>query len=155
VAPSARGNTLLPPNSERASGRSGPPSARGARNSTPPSSRSSRTTLAPTPSSGRRSTIAPARDAAREEQVQEEFHLRVGEAIRSRRQARGWTQVGLAERASLSSNYVARLERGELGPSLYVAHRISRALGVSINDLLVPLSLAPSLVRPARRSTAR
>lgn len=62
----------------------------------------------------------------------EEFALLVGERIRSIRQARGWTQAELAEAARLSSNYVARLERGELGPSLYVASKLAEALGVAL-----------------------
>jgi transcriptional regulator with XRE-family HTH domain len=48
---------------------------------------------------------------------------------------KGWTQVQLADAAGLSSNYVARLERGELGASLYVALRLAEALGISLNGL--------------------
>jgi transcriptional regulator with XRE-family HTH domain len=62
----------------------------------------------------------------------------VGESIRTLRQERGWTQVQLAEAASLSPNYIARLERGELGPSLFVAHQISEALEVDLETLLSP-----------------
>src|SRR5579862_5767243 len=50
----------------------------------------------------------------------------VGEAVRRHRQSAGYTQVQLAEAAGLSPNYVARLERGELGPSLFVAHLLAR-----------------------------
>lgn len=46
------------------------------------------------------------------------------------------TQVQIAERAGLSSNYVARLERGELGPSLFVATRLAEALEVSVDQLV-------------------
>lgn len=60
---------------------------------------------------------------------------------------RAWTQAELAEHASLSSNYVARLERGELGASLWVAHRIARALGTSLDALLANQPVAPALVR--------
>lgn len=76
-----------------------------------------------------------------------EFAGAVGERIRSARQERGWTQAELAERAGLSVNYVARLERGELGPSLFVAHRIAEALRVSLEELVS--------ARPVRRSDAR
>jgi transcriptional regulator with XRE-family HTH domain len=64
------------------------------------------------------------------------FASGVGEGVRNARQARGWTQAELAERAGLSANYVARLERGELGASLFVAHRLCDALGIDVSDLL-------------------
>lgn len=63
------------------------------------------------------------------------FASGVGEVIRRERLAHKWTQAALAEHAGLSPNYVARLERGELGPSLFVARRIAEALGISIDML--------------------
>jgi transcriptional regulator with XRE-family HTH domain len=63
------------------------------------------------------------------------FAAVVGDGVRRHRQALGWTQVQLAEAAGLSPNYVARLERGELGPSFFVAHQLSRTLGIPVNDL--------------------
>jgi transcriptional regulator with XRE-family HTH domain len=62
------------------------------------------------------------------------FAAVVGEGVRRHRQAAGWTQVQLAEAAGLSPNYVARLERGELGPSLFVAHQLSRTFGVPVGN---------------------
>ena len=69
-----------------------------------------------------------------------EFSATVGEAIRWARQERGWTQVQLAQAASLSPNYVARLERGELGPSLFVARQICDALEMDVEALFSPSS---------------
>jgi transcriptional regulator with XRE-family HTH domain len=63
------------------------------------------------------------------------FAAVVGDGVRRHRQAVGWTQVQLAEAAGLSPNYVARLERGELGPSFFVAHQLSRTLGIPVSDL--------------------
>jgi transcriptional regulator with XRE-family HTH domain len=63
------------------------------------------------------------------------FAAVVGDGVRRHRQALGWTQVQLAESAGLSPNYIARLERGELGPSFFVAHQLSRTLGVPVGDL--------------------
>ncbi len=79
------------------------------------------------------------------------FAASVGERIRVARQKLGWTQVELAEAASLSSNYVARLERGELGPSLMVACRIAEALGIGVDSLV---SAASSASRSTRRRVA-
>lgn len=56
-----------------------------------------------------------------------------GERVRLARQLKGWTQVVLAESAGVSSNYVARLEHGELGASLEVATRIAEALGITLD----------------------
>jgi ribosome-binding protein aMBF1 (putative translation factor) len=75
------------------------------------------------------------------------FSERVGEAIRAARHVRAWTQAELAEQAALSSNYVARLERGELGASLWVAHRLAQALGTTIDALLANAKTAPPLAR--------
>ena len=66
------------------------------------------------------------------------FTAAVGEAIRRARQERGWTQVELAEKAGLSSNYVARLERGEVGPSLFVAQKLCEALDTDLDALTAP-----------------
>ena len=66
------------------------------------------------------------------------FNVIVGEAIRRSRQEHGWTQAFLAEQAGLSPNYIARLERGELGPSLFVANRICMALEIELEFLVTP-----------------
>jgi ribosome-binding protein aMBF1 (putative translation factor) len=77
------------------------------------------------------------------------FAASVGEGVRRARQARGWTQVQLAEAAGLSPNYVARLERGELGPSFFVANQLCESLGIDVNELLHPV------VPPARTTRRR
>ena len=64
------------------------------------------------------------------------FATTVGEGVRRARQAHGWTQAELAERSGFSANYVARLERGELGASLFVAHQLCDALGIDVSELL-------------------
>ena len=78
------------------------------------------------------------------------FASGVGDAVRRARQTHGWTQAQLAEAAGLSPNYVARLERGELGPSLFVAHQLCDALGIDV-DALLP-STAPPLRSTRRRA---
>lgn len=71
----------------------------------------------------------------------------VGKAVREARRVRTWTQVELATRAELSSNYVARLERGEVSPSLWVAHRLARALGIGLDALLAAAPAPPPIAR--------
>jgi len=77
------------------------------------------------------------------------FAIGVGEGVRRARQARGWTQVQLAEAAGLSPNYVARLERGELGPSFFVASQLCDSLQIDVNELL------HGAVPPARTTRRR
>jgi len=75
------------------------------------------------------------------------FNTIVGEGIRRARQAHGWTQAFLAMEARLSPNYVARLERGELGPSLFVASRICEALAIEVEALVGPRQAPSALAR--------
>ena len=79
------------------------------------------------------------------------FNTVVGDAIRKARQEHGWTQAFLAERARLSPNYIARLERGELGPSLFVANRICEALAIDLEVLVGPPAGAASTRKTAKR----
>lgn len=102
--------------------------------------------------SGRRPKFDP--DVRSAEASQDEHHAfngLVGEGIRRARQERGWTQAFLAGEARLSPNYVARLERGELGPSLFVASRICEALAMPIDHLVG----APGSGSPKRSTTKR
>jgi transcriptional regulator with XRE-family HTH domain len=57
--------------------------------------------------------------------------------------------VELAEAAGLSPNYIARLERGELGPSFFVAQQIAQALEISLETLTQPP--ARTIARSGRR----
>ena len=97
------------------------------------------------------------RDASRSSSDNQEehrsFNVIVGEAIRRSRQEHGWTQAALAEQAGLSPNYIARLERGELGPSFYVATRICGALAIDLSVLTVPGPAGEVL--PARTTMKR
>lgn len=82
------------------------------------------------------------------------FNVTVGEAIRRSRQEHGWTQAFLAEQAGLSPNYIARLERGELGPSLFVANRICGALTIALEVLVTP-TVGGAITTTTRRTTTK
>jgi ribosome-binding protein aMBF1 (putative translation factor) len=94
--------------------------------------------------SGRRPKFDPEQREVRgpsdEQDEHRSFNVTVGEAIRRSRQEHGWTQAFLAEQAGLSPNYIARLERGELGPSLFVANRICSALTIELEVLVTPVT---------------
>ena len=59
----------------------------------------------------------------------------VGTNVHKNRVKQGFTQERLADRVSLSSDYLSRLELGKENPTVDVLHRISSALGVRITSL--------------------
>ncbi|TKJ43026.1 hypothetical protein CEE36_05950 [candidate division TA06 bacterium B3_TA06] len=61
---------------------------------------------------------------------------KVGEEIRRRRRALGWSQEKLAEKAGISFKYVSKIELGFSNPSVTILNRIAVALKTSPNDLL-------------------
>lgn len=75
----------------------------------------------------------------------------IGERIKARREALGWSLSKLAEEAGVSKGYLWSLEKGEVksrpsGPTL---DRIAEALGVTMSDLLGRgLLTEPSQQRP-------
>jgi transcriptional regulator with XRE-family HTH domain len=63
---------------------------------------------------------------------------RFRERMRARRIAASWSANALARRAHITKGYVGRVERGEQIPSLEIAARIAKALGVKLSDLTDP-----------------
>lgn len=58
-----------------------------------------------------------------------------GHNVRRLRLQRGLSQVELAKQVGVWQTYISRIERGDT-PSIEVAQRLARALGVTIDDLL-------------------
>ncbi len=56
--------------------------------------------------------------------------------LRAARQARGWTQAELAERAGIAVEVCGRLERGRVLPRADTLVRLAMVLGVSTDALL-------------------
>jgi len=48
----------------------------------------------------------------------------------------GLTQDELAEKAALSTNYLARIERAEVKPSVEILEKIVKALNLKSSDIL-------------------
>ena len=53
----------------------------------------------------------------------------VGENVRARRLANGWTQEQFAERCGLSQQYLSGLERGQRNPTVVTLFELAQALG--------------------------
>ncbi|QRN99335.1 helix-turn-helix transcriptional regulator [Archangium violaceum] len=61
---------------------------------------------------------------------------RLGARIRELRQERGLTLEALAERSEVSRAMISKVERGTNNPTLVVAVRIAKGLGVGLSELL-------------------
>jgi len=59
----------------------------------------------------------------------------VGRNIKTIREAAGWSQEELADRAQLHRTYVSGVERGVRNPTVTVLDRLAKALKVSIGKL--------------------
>jgi transcriptional regulator with XRE-family HTH domain len=68
-----------------------------------------------------------------------------GAAVRSLRQARGWSQEDFADRIGIHRTYVGSIERGEQNVCLINIAKIADALGVPVSTLLAAAERQPAL----------
>jgi putative transcriptional regulator len=63
------------------------------------------------------------------------YKIKLGKRIKTLREQKGLTQPELA--ALLNKDYQAlgRIENGRINPSSYIVYQISKALGVSLNEI--------------------
>jgi transcriptional regulator with XRE-family HTH domain len=59
-----------------------------------------------------------------------------GAVVRELREARGWTQEQLAERANMNASYLGFVERGDNVPTLTIIIQIADGLEVEAAELL-------------------
>ena len=65
--------------------------------------------------------------------------MNAGQLIREARQRRGLTQADLARRSATTQNYVSRIERGAVEPTLPTLERLLHAMGVRLKVEVAPL----------------
>ncbi|GIF18381.1 putative transcriptional regulator [Actinoplanes tereljensis] len=58
-----------------------------------------------------------------------------GTRIRAARKEAGLTQQGLSAAVAVSRQTIIAMETGDYAPSVYLAIKVARALGVSVEDL--------------------
>jgi transcriptional regulator with XRE-family HTH domain len=59
-----------------------------------------------------------------------------GAVVRELREARGWTQEQLAERANMNASYLGFVERGDNVPTLTIILQLGEGLAVDAAELL-------------------
>lgn len=64
------------------------------------------------------------------------FRKALGRRIRLLRASREVSQAALAEAADVAVQFLSRIENGHAMPSIYVAWRVARALGVDLEALV-------------------
>jgi transcriptional regulator with XRE-family HTH domain len=62
----------------------------------------------------------------------------IGERVRERRHARGWTLDELAERSGVSRRMLVNVEQGATNPSIATLLRLSKALAIGLPSLVAP-----------------
>lgn len=62
----------------------------------------------------------------------------MGRKLKYVREEKGMSQTELAYKAGVSQRHIAFIEQGVRNPSIDVAGRIARALGVSMDDIFLP-----------------
>ncbi|TXG77777.1 XRE family transcriptional regulator [Patescibacteria group bacterium] len=60
---------------------------------------------------------------------------RVAKRLKTLRLDRNLTQADIAEKAKMSTNYYAKIERGEVRPSVDIYERLAKALKVTASDI--------------------
>lgn len=61
--------------------------------------------------------------------------IKVAKKLKSLRLDRDLTQAEIADKAKMSTNYYAKIERGEVRPSVDIYERLARALKVTASDI--------------------
>lgn len=66
----------------------------------------------------------------------ETSRLQIAKNLKNARTEQGMTQLDVAEKAGISVNYYARIERADVKPSVETLEKIIKALNVKSSDIL-------------------
>jgi len=69
--------------------------------------------------------------------IKEKVNINFGNKIKKERKKNGYNQYDFALECGISEAYYGRIERGEFSPTLSTINKISRALGVTLSELLL------------------
>lgn len=73
----------------------------------------------------------------------------LGARVFQLRKERGWSQPELGKKIGTSGDIIGRYERGDMTPSVEVAHKLARTLGVTVDYLVGEHDLPEALKDPA------
>ena len=68
--------------------------------------------------------------------TKEEIQIKPGEKIVKLRQAKGLKQIELARKLDIEDSALRRIEKGKTNCTLWLLHRISNALEISLPELV-------------------
>ena len=77
-----------------------------------------------------------------------------GQALRSLRTKRKWTQTDLALRADVDRNYVSLIELGRNSPSVRMVFRLCDALDITPSDMIKDVERRMRVQAKGRNTTA-
>ncbi|MCB1796809.1 MAG: helix-turn-helix transcriptional regulator [Candidatus Competibacteraceae bacterium] len=61
---------------------------------------------------------------------------KIADNVRKARSASGLTQLELAKKAGLSTNYISRIERADVSPTVETLEKLAKALRIKSSDIL-------------------
>ena len=67
-----------------------------------------------------------------------ELYQNIADNLRQIRAKKRISQDRLAEICEMSQQYICKIEKEKVNPSIYVLYKIAQALDVTINDLVYP-----------------
>ena len=67
-----------------------------------------------------------------------ELQVNFAKMVRQARQKAGLTQAALADKAGLTQQYIARIEAGQINPTLATMAAVARVLHLNVGDMLRP-----------------
>lgn len=70
-----------------------------------------------------------------------ELRVHLGRTLREARQEAGLTQAAFAALAGLTQQYVAKIEAGQINPTLATMATVARVLDLDVGDMLHPAGL--------------
>ena len=71
--------------------------------------------------------------------MQEDILEILGKRLKMIRKSKGLTQGGLAALSGVSVRHISNIEKGCMNPSFVILYQLIKALGISMDNLLVPL----------------
>lgn len=87
--------------------------------------------------------------------MEKDFGIIFGNLVKRLRTDLGCSQEALAHKCKIHRTYMGELERGKNQPGLRVLHRIARAFGLSLSELIILFEADVKAYRKAQREAKK